>query len=64
MAVRPTEEYYIGKWNGNDPLSWAVFLRGLRAPVVSGLSRAEAESHKRALKQMAAERAAGRRPTL
>lgn len=36
---------------GNDIYSWAVFAVGDREPVVSGLSRREAQYHKRQIEE-------------
>ena len=54
-------KYSIKKFNGDDQYSWAVFraqdVKGMRSPiffgdarpVVSGLSRSDAQYHKRQL---------------
>ena len=54
-------KYTIKKFNGDDAYSWAVFraqdVKGMRSPiffgdarpVVSGLSRSDAQYHKRQL---------------
>lgn len=55
MARRKTE-LVVRKHNGDDMYSWAVFQPGNPKPLVSGCSRAEAQSHKRTLTKVLAER--------
>jgi hypothetical protein len=57
VSVRKGPEVYIRKYGGNDSLSWAVFARGNPTPIVTGLSRREAQYEKTKVKLMLAERA-------
>ena len=38
--------YTMEKYNGDDQYSWAVFKTGSRYPVITGLSRKEAQYYK------------------
>ena len=44
------------KWGGDDAYSWAVFVEGQTKPVVSGLGREEARSHKGTVEKLLRER--------
>lgn len=46
----------IRKYGGDDPYSWAVFRSDSPTPIVSGCSRAEAQSHKKEIQRMYEER--------
>ena len=39
------------KWNGDDAYSWAIFVKGQKEPVVSGLSRAELPYHRKLIEE-------------
>jgi hypothetical protein len=39
----------IRKWGGDDKYSWAVFVEGRTEPVVAGLTRDEAQYHKKVI---------------
>lgn len=54
MAAKVTAR----KWGGDDAGSWAVFLPGQQAPMVSGLTRAEVPYYKRQAQQLLERRAA------
>lgn len=43
------KKVHIRKWNGDDSLSWAVFVEGQTVPAISGLSMTEARYHKKVI---------------
>jgi hypothetical protein len=51
-----TPKLTVRKHNGDDSLSYAVFAVGNRVPIVTGLSRREAYSHKARYAERAAKR--------
>ena len=46
----------VGKFNGNDAYSWAVFVDG--RPVVTGLTRREVSYHRARITELVREREA------
>ena len=54
---RPGPQVYIRKYGGNDELSWAVFIRGNATPIITGLSRREAQHERTLAKLRLAEKA-------
>lgn len=52
-ATRPKRsKITVGKYNGNDAYSWAVFVDD--RPAVTGLSRAEVPYHRKAITELVA----------
>lgn len=42
---------FIRKFNGDDEYSYAVFIKNQNDPVIAGLSKREAQSHKLSLEK-------------
>jgi hypothetical protein len=53
-------KFSIRKWNGDDQYSWAVFKKGRSEPIVTGLSRREAQFYRKQFEDAAVKKDAKR----
>jgi len=40
------KKYFIKKYNGDDQYSWALFFKGQRNPIITGMMRKEAQYYR------------------